>query len=76
MIPTLLIGSPVLGILLISFVQSRIIVKHGMWHFGKRGFRNVYWHDRTPTERLCFWIGMFLLLLPFIVIGTWQAVCH
>jgi hypothetical protein len=57
------------GILLISFVQIRIIKDHGIRHFQKRGFINVYWHDRTKTERRCFWIGLVLMSLPFIIGG-------
>ena len=57
------------GILLISFVQRRIIKDHGILHFQKRGFINVYWHDRTKAERWCFWIGLVLMSLPFIIGG-------
>jgi hypothetical protein len=57
------------GILLISFVQTRIIRDHGIWHFQKRGFINVYWHDRTKAERWCFWVGLVLMSLPFIIGG-------
>lgn len=65
-------GLAVVGILLISFVQIRIIREHGIWHFQKRGFINVYWHDRTKGERWCFWIGLALILLPFIIVGIWS----
>jgi hypothetical protein len=57
------------GILLISFVQTRIIKDHGIRHFQKRGFINVYWHDRTKAERWCFWIGLVLMSLTFIIGG-------
>jgi hypothetical protein len=59
------------GILLISFVQTRIIRRHGMGHFQKRGFINVYWHDRTKAERWCFWAGLTLLITPLVVAGLY-----
>jgi len=59
-----------IGILLISFVQTRIIRRHGIGHFQKRGFINVYWHDRTRAERWCFWVGLSLLSTPFLVAGV------
>jgi hypothetical protein len=57
------------GILLISLVQTRIIRQHGIGHFHKRGFINVYWRDRTKSERWCFWVGLVLMSLPFIIGG-------
>ena len=64
-----LIALVAIGILLISFVQTRIINEHGIWHFHKRGFINVYWRDRTKPERWCFWVGLVLMSLPFIIGG-------
>jgi len=58
------------GILLISFVQIKIIIRHGIRHFQQRGFINVYWHDRTSIERWCFWGGFSLLIMPFIFAGV------
>lgn len=69
-----LIVLAVIGILLISFVQTRIIRRHGMGHFQKRGFINVYWHDRTKVERWCFWFGLTLLITPFVVAGLYVIV--
>jgi hypothetical protein len=77
MIGPLIIGVLALdavGILLVSFVQTRIIREHGIWHFQKRGFKKVYWHDRTKAERWCFWIGAFLAFLPFIIVGIVQVI--
>jgi hypothetical protein len=62
------------GILLITLVQTRIIIRHGIGHFHKRGFINVYWHDRTKTEKWCFWVGLVLLLIPFVVAGLYAMV--
>jgi hypothetical protein len=59
----------VVGVLLITYVQTEIIKGKGMRHFGERGFVNVYWRDRTTTERWCFFIGLGLLLLPFVAFG-------
>lgn len=64
-----IIALTAVGILLISFVQTRIINQHGIRRFRERGFINVYWHDRTTTERWCFYIGLFLSIIPFIAIG-------
>jgi hypothetical protein len=57
------------GLVLMTYVQSGIIRVKGIWHFGQRGFFNVYWRDRTITERWCFFVGLSLLLLPFVVFG-------
>ena len=65
-----LIALAAIGILLISFVQTRIINEYGMWHFQKRGFINVYWRDRTKLEKWCFWAGLVLMSLPSIVVGV------
>jgi hypothetical protein len=60
------------GILLVSFVQTKFIKEHGIWHFQKRGFINVYWHDRTKAERRCFWVGLVLFSVPFVIVGIWR----
>jgi len=62
------------GIVLISLVQTRIIREHGIWHFQKRGFINVYWHDRTIAERWCFWAGLSLMITPFVGAGLYAIV--
>ncbi len=58
------------GVVLMAYVQSRIIKTRGVSHFGERGFVNVYWRDRTTTERWCFFAGLGLVLLPFVVFGA------
>jgi hypothetical protein len=58
------------GVVLMTYVQSRIIKARGISHFGERGFVNVYWRDRTTTERWCFFTGLGLVLLPFVVFGA------
>lgn len=63
-----------IGILMISFVQTRIIARHGIGHFKKRGFVNVYWHDRTRAERWCFWTGLILLITPSVVAGVFATI--
>ncbi len=65
-----------IGILLISFVQTKIIARHGIGHFKKRGFINVYWYDRTRTERWCFWTGLILLTTPFVVAGLFATIAN
>jgi hypothetical protein len=57
------------GVLLMTYVQTRIIRGKGIRHFGERGFVNVYWRDRTTIERWCFFVGLSLLLLPFVAFG-------
>jgi len=64
-----IIALTTVGILLVSFVQIKIINLHGMRHFRERGFINVYWHDRTTKDRWCFWIGLFLSITPFVAVG-------
>jgi hypothetical protein len=62
-------GLAAIGVLLMTYVQTRIIKAKGIRHFGERGFINVYWRERTTTERLCFFAGLGLLLLPFVALG-------
>jgi hypothetical protein len=62
------------GIVLISLIQTKIIREYGIRHFKKRGFINVYWHDRTITERWCFWTGLSLMITPFVVAGLYAIV--
>jgi hypothetical protein len=57
------------GVLLMTYVQTGIIKAKGIRHFGERGFVNVYWRDRTATQRWCFFGGLGLLLLPFVAFG-------
>jgi hypothetical protein len=57
------------GVLLMTYAQTGIIKAKGIRHFGERGFLNVYWRDRTATERWCFFVGLTLLLLPFVALG-------
>jgi hypothetical protein len=57
------------GVVLMTYVQSGILKAKGIKHFGERGFVNVYWRDRTTTERWCFFVGLTLLLLPFVAFG-------
>ena len=57
------------GVVLMTIVQSRIIKAKGIGHFGERGFVNVYWRDRSMMERWCFFVGLTLLLLPFVALG-------
>jgi len=57
------------GVLLMTYVQLGIIKTKGIRHFGERSFANVYWRDRTTTERWCFFVGLSLLLLPFVAFG-------
>jgi len=57
------------GVVFMTYVQSGIIKAKGIKHFGEGGFVNVYWRDRTTTERWCFFVGLTLLLLPFVAFG-------
>ena len=57
------------GVLLMTYVQSGIIKANGIKHFRERGFVNVYWRDRTKTERCCFFVGLTFLLLLFMAFG-------
>jgi len=57
------------GVMLMTYVQSRIIKAKGITHFGERSFVNVYWRGRTTTERWCFFVGLTFLLLPFVAFG-------
>ncbi len=59
----------VVGVLLITYVQTGIIRVKGFRGFRERGFANVYWRDRTTTEKWCFYIGLSFLLLPFVALG-------
>lgn len=69
-----LIGFAAVGILLITSVQQRIIRRYGMRHFQERRLLDIYWYDRTIGERWYFWIGLVLLLLPFVALGVWRIV--
>jgi hypothetical protein len=50
-------------IFLFCFVQKQIIEQYGVKNILSRGLVNVYWKDRTRTERLFFWAGLFLGIL-------------
>lgn len=72
-----LIASAVIGILMISLVQTRIIKIHGIKYFRKRGFINSYWNDRTEQEKWIFFLGLAFVTIPFIIvflIGIWQKI--
>jgi hypothetical protein len=58
------------GVLLISYVQTGIIRAEGFRAFRKKGFVTVYWRERSATERWCFFVGLALLVIPFIVFGV------
>jgi hypothetical protein len=57
------------GVLLMTYVQTGIIRTNGIRHFRARGVVDIYWRDRSPTERWCFFVGISLLLLPFVTLG-------
>ena len=62
------------GVLLMTYVQAGIIKAKGIRHFGERGFVNVYWRDRTTTERWCFFVGLSLVLLPFVAFEVFSLI--
>ena len=55
--------SAVVSLLPVCFVQKRIIEQYGIRKILSRGIINVYWNDRTGTERLYFWMGGICLAL-------------
>jgi len=57
------------GVLLISYVQTGIIRAEGFKVFRQKGFATVYWRERSATERWCFFLGLGLLVAPFITFG-------
>ncbi len=58
------------GVLLISYVQTGIIRAEGFKVFRQKGFATVYWRERDAIERWCFFLGLALLLMPFIAFGV------
>jgi hypothetical protein len=64
------------GVLLMTYVQTGIIKAKGIRHFGERRIVDVYWRDRTTTERWCFFGGLSLLLLPFVAFGLLLSLSH
>jgi hypothetical protein len=55
--------SAVFSLILVYFVQKRIIKQYGIRKILSSGIINVYWKDRTGTEKLYFWVGLCLLFL-------------
>jgi len=58
------------GVLLISYVQTGIIRADGFKAFRQKGFATIYWRERSAMERWCFFLGVALLVMPFIVFGV------
>jgi hypothetical protein len=58
------------GVLLISYVQTGIIRAEGFKTFREKGFVTVYWRDRSAIERWCFFVGVALLVMPFVAFGV------
>lgn len=56
------------GIFLAYYVHKRIIKQNEIRNILKRGFINVYWSDRTKTERLWFCSGFCLALFSCLLI--------
>jgi hypothetical protein len=57
------------GVLLISYVQRGIIRTEGLNAFRRKGFVAVYWRERTEAERWCFFLGLVLMVMPFLAVG-------
>ena len=62
------------GILLISYSQARIIKDKGLRtslkYFSERSFVDIYWRDRTQTEKYCFLAGVLLSVLSFFALSS------
>jgi hypothetical protein len=57
------------GILLFCIVQKQIIEQYGVRNILGRGFVNVYWNDRTKTERLFLWAGLYLAIFSCLMLA-------
>lgn len=62
--------SAVFSLILVCFVQKRIIEQYGIRKILSRGIINAYWNDRTGKERFHFWAGIWLLLISCLMLTS------